>query len=180
MILPGTVLEAKEGQEKEMLQNVFLSGGLTLTQVSELTGATTYEIQNWVHRGYCSAPEKKKYTIRHFCRIATINLLRNVLSIAEITSLLSCINGKLDDESDDAIGDDELYFCFVKALNCLRGTELTRERFIIAVDTATTAFLCDHEDVSECLRTVVETVVFAYGADTLLKQAHKKLDSIIG
>jgi hypothetical protein len=41
-------------------------------------------------------------------------MLKSVLSLETICGLLEYINGKLDDQSDDIIGDAELYFLFVK------------------------------------------------------------------
>ena len=43
-----------------------------------------------------------------------INMLKNALQMEQIVSLITYINGHLDDESDDLIDDSKLYFLFLK------------------------------------------------------------------
>lgn len=110
--LPGTTLEADLSRPDgagRLLDPIFMAGGLMLSQVSALTALEPHTIQNWVRRGFVSAPEHKRYTQRQFCRIAIINMLRDCLKLDDITGLLSYLNGHLDDESDDLIDDALLY-----------------------------------------------------------------------
>ena len=88
-----------------------------MSQVARLTGLEPYMIQNWVKRGFLSPPKQKLYTKRQFCRIAIINMLREGMQIEKITGLLSYINGRLDDESDDIIDDCDLYFYYIAAIS---------------------------------------------------------------
>ncbi len=116
--LPGTTIEMtvpNAAAAKEVLDNAFICGGLMMNQVARLTGLEPYMIQNWVKRGFVSPPQKKLYTQRQFCRIVIINMLRDVLQIEKITGLLSYINGRLDDESDDIVDDCTLYFYYIAA-----------------------------------------------------------------
>lgn len=110
--LPGTTIEADlscSGTVAALLDPLFLTGGLMLSQVARLTGLETYVIQNWVRRGFVSPPQHKRYSCRQFCRIATINMLKDALQLDRICTLLSYVNGQLDDESDDLIDDVQLY-----------------------------------------------------------------------
>ena len=110
--LPGTTIEtdlSRYDAAQALLSPLFLAGGLVLSQVAQLTGLEPYVIQNWVKRGFVSPPRNKKYSRRQFCRIATINLLKDCLRLDQITRLLSYLNGNLGDESDDLIDDFELY-----------------------------------------------------------------------
>ena len=119
-ILPGTTIEMDVPNAtvaKDFLDNAFLCGGLMMNQVARLTGLEPYMIQNWVKRGFVSPPQKKLYTKRQFCRIVIINMLRDVLQIEKITALLSYINGRLDDESDDIIDDSDLYIYYIAAVS---------------------------------------------------------------
>ena len=118
--LPGTTIELSlesSDSARELLGSIFMAGGLVLSQVSGLTGLEPYIIQNWIKRGFLSPPVHKKYSKRQFCRIAIINMLRDVIQIEKITSLLSYINGRLDDESDDIIDDSELYCYYIVAVH---------------------------------------------------------------
>ena len=115
--IPGTTLTCPRDQADgtaARFQAMFLAGGLTLSQVSSITGVESYTVQNWVKRGFLSAPKNKRYDMEQLCRIININLLKGALPIEKICSLLSYINGDLADESDDIIDDTLLYFMFVK------------------------------------------------------------------
>ena len=115
--IPGTVLEIQrenaDGVE-DMFSSMFLAGGMVLSQVSSITGLEPYTVQNWVKRGFLSPPQRKRYSSNQLCRILQINMLKSVLPLEQICGLLSYINGKLDEESDDIIDDSQLYFLFVR------------------------------------------------------------------
>ncbi|MBR2987646.1 MAG: DUF1836 domain-containing protein [Clostridia bacterium] len=123
--LPGTTIEADitRNDTEFILKSMFSMGGLVLSQVSRLSGVEMHDVQNWVKRGFVSPPVRKQYSKRQFCRIILINMLRDCLPIADITRLLSYINGKLNDEDDDMISDDELYVYFVRVLAHMRSQE---------------------------------------------------------
>ena len=100
---------------------MFLTGGLVLSQVAQLTGLEPYTIQNWVKRGFLPPPVKKKYSRRQLCRIFIINMLRDSMQIERICRLLSYVNGRLDDEGDDIIDDSALYLRIVDLVARLGG-----------------------------------------------------------
>ena len=115
--VPGTVLEIHRSEAdglEEKIRSLFLAGGMVLSQVSNLTGLEPYTVQNWVKRGFLPPPTQKRYTITQLCRLMNINLLRASLPLESICSLLSFVNGRLDDNSDDLIDDAELYFLFLR------------------------------------------------------------------
>lgn len=116
-IIPGTVItqpmeEAEHLEEK--LTAMFLGGGMVLSQVAAVTGLEPYTIQNWVKRGFLTKPKQKKYDLEQLCRIITINMLKDALPMEEICGLLEYVNGNLDDESDDLVDDNKLYFMFAR------------------------------------------------------------------
>ena len=115
-IIPGTTLEGqRENADRTdgLFQSMFLAGGLTLSQVSSITGLETHTIQNWVKRGFLSPPQQKRYNMEQVCRLLIINMLKGALPLEQICRLISYINGSLTDESDDIIDDAVLYFKFV-------------------------------------------------------------------
>ena len=115
-IIPGTTLEGLRSNADRtdgLFQSMFLAGGLTLSQVSSITGLESYTIQNWVKRGFLAPPQSKRYSMEQVCRIIIINMLKGCLALDQICSLISHINGNLADESDDIIDDTALYFKFV-------------------------------------------------------------------
>ena len=114
--IPGTTLEGLRSNADRtdgLFQSMFLAGGLTLSQVSSITGLESYTIQNWVKRGFLAPPQSKRYSMEQVCRIIIINMLKGALPLEQICHLISYINGSLTDESDDIIDDAVLYFKFV-------------------------------------------------------------------
>ena len=114
--LPGTRINVEEisvNAAERVLDNLFLCGGLTLSQVATLCGVELYTVQNWVSRGFVSPPKGRRYSRRQFCRLVIIKMLKDSLSIPDITAMLSYINGNLADEGDDTVADDRLYADFV-------------------------------------------------------------------
>lgn len=115
--IPGTVLSIpmdEADQAQKNFESMFLGGGMVLSQVAAVTGLEPYTIQNWVKRGFLTKPVAKKYTLRQLCRIININMLKNALQMEQIVSLMTYINGNLDDETDDLIDDSQLYFLFLR------------------------------------------------------------------
>ena len=116
-IIPGTVLKAPKedvAHIEDMFRSMFLAGDLALSQVAGVSGLEPYTVQNWVKRGFLSAPQRKRYNLNQLCRILNINMLKNCLPMEKICGLLSYVNGNLDDISDDMIKDTDLYFIFVR------------------------------------------------------------------
>ena len=114
--IPGTVLTVPKTEIchiPEQFKAMFLPGGMVLSQISAITGLESYTIQNWVKRGFLTAPQNKRYTLRQLCRIIHINMLKAVLPLERICGLLSYVNGQLDNEQDDMIDDADLYFIFL-------------------------------------------------------------------
>ena len=125
--IPGTVLEAHreiDGESEHMLRSLFLGGDILLSQVAGITGLEPYTVQNWVKRGFLTPPVQKRYSIDQLCRIININMLRGVFTLERTCGLLGYVNGQLNDNSDDIIGDAELYFMFVSL--AARAQQLSR------------------------------------------------------
>lgn len=115
--IPGTTLTGKRSDADRtdgLFQSMFLAGGLTLSQVSTITGLEPYTIQNWVKRGFLAPPQSKKYNMEQVCRLININILKGNMPLEQIVTLMRYLNGSLVDESDDLVDDTMLFFLFVK------------------------------------------------------------------
>ena len=58
-ILPGTVLQANRAEAEKVpqqLEALFFGGGITLSQVTAITGLEAHTVQNWVKRGFLTSP----------------------------------------------------------------------------------------------------------------------------
>lgn len=116
-IIPGTTLQGQRENADRidgLMGSMFLAGGLTLSQVSAVTGLEPYTIQNWVKRGFLSPPRSKRYDMEQLCRILNINILKGNMPLEQIVKLMTFLNGNLADETDDLVDDTQLYFLFVK------------------------------------------------------------------
>lgn len=118
--LPGTALDfceqARENAFSLIEPILTVTGGITLSQLEKLTGLKGSTIQNWIKRGWVTATVGKKYTEQQVVRILLINILRDVMKLEDIALLMTYINGKVDDTSDDILHDKELYNLLCKLI----------------------------------------------------------------
>ena len=178
--IPGTVLQIErenaDGVE-EVFSSMFLAGGMVLSQVSNITGLEPYTVQNWVKRGFLSPPQHKRYSMNQLCRILHINMLKSVLPLEQICGLLSYVNGKLDEESDDIIDDSRLYFLFVRLAS--RARELDDPA---AWDQALEAALADYREPVPGARARIEkalrVLLTAWVAARMRHAAEKMLQEL--
>lgn len=110
--IPGTVMPYADVQGSAFAlfrPMIRAADGLTLGQVSAITGLEYSTVQNWVKRGFVAHPVRKKYYDRHLARILLISVMRDCMKIEEIGELLGMVNGDATDESDDIISEMQLY-----------------------------------------------------------------------
>ena len=126
-VFPGTTIEVStmtRGSSRTLFNGIFAAGGITLSQVSIMTGLEPYMIQNWVKRGWIEPPKDRRYGETSIARVLIINMLKGAMQLSNIVSLMSYINGKVDDRSDDIIEDAVLYDYICKILDKLMTYEL--------------------------------------------------------
>lgn len=177
--LPGTTVEAdltRPDAADALLSPLFLTGGLMLSQVSQLTGLEAHMIQNWVKRGFLSPPQHKKYSQRQFCRILIINMLKDSLQLEKICALLSYVNGHLDDESDDLVDDSYLYARAVELIGQLEQSPLAGPE---ELDARCEKVLSDYggeaPGARERVRRVLRVILTAHLAAQLKREAESLL-----
>ena len=173
---PGTTIEVtqlEKGSSQRLFDGIFAAGGITLSQVSVMTGLEPYLVQNWVKRGFISSPQKRMYTKDQFARIVIINMLRETLQIEKICDLVKIIGGVLDDPNDDMISDSELYHRYVDMVAKI-GTELNSKREIIeAAEEATSDFVEKIPNSREKLSRILQVMLYAHISATLRRSAEE-------
>ncbi len=111
--IPGTRLLKREmgnATGLEFLNKIFfITDGIMLSQVREISNVDGSTLQNWVKRGWIMNSINKRYTKDQLARILIINMLRDTMLFERIDFLLKFINGNVDDRSDDIISESELY-----------------------------------------------------------------------
>ena len=179
-IIPGTTLIAQREDAEGLrgqFQALFLAGGIALSQVTSITGLDPYMIQNWVKRGFLTKPEQKRYSLNQLCRIITISMLKGVLPMDRICGLLSYINGKLDDESDDIIDDAELYFLFLQLAAHARELD-TQDQWEQALDTTLQSYREPLPGARERIKQVLQIMLTAWIASRMAQEAEKMMGAL--
>ena len=171
---PGTTIEVlsyEKGCSKKLFDGIFAAGGITLSQVSVMTGLEPYLIQNWVKRGFITSPVKRMYSRKQFARIVIINMLRETLQIEKICDLIRIIGGVLEDPDDDMIGDDELYHRYVDMVADM-GFEISSISEIReAAKRASADFVENIPHSREKLERILEVMLYAHISATLRRSA---------
>ncbi len=111
--IPGTILNrANMGGVTglEFLKKIFfITDGIMLAQVREISGVDGTTLQNWVKRGWVLNPINKTYNIDMLARILIINMMRDTVQLSRISFLLRFINGEVGNKDDDIIPESKLY-----------------------------------------------------------------------
>lgn len=175
---PGMTIETSKldiNSSKALFEGIFATGGITLSQVSIMTGLEPYVIQNWVKRGFVSSPKKRVYSCEQFARIVIINMLRESLQIEKICGLMSVIGGDIEDPDDDLIRSDELYHRYVNMLADIGDKPLDSVSISKAAENAAADFLGGSINAKIQLVRILQIMLYAHGASKLRHSAEEIL-----
>ena len=176
--IPGTVISAdpeKAGEIRQIFAGLFLTGGITLSQVCAITGLEGYRVQNWVQRKFVSPPVDKKYSENQLCRILTIQLLKDTMSMEKIVQLLCYVNGALEVESDDLIEDSALYFLFAELAAQVTLGQGNPET---SIPEAVSALPERVPGANEKIQTVLKIMLYAWSAAMLRSKADTLMQAL--
>ena len=179
-IIPGTVLQANRAEANQIpqqLEALFFGGGITLSQVTAITGLEAHTVQNWVKRGFLTSPVGKKYSLRQLCRILNIHMLHGAMPIDRICKLLSYVNGHLDDESDDMIDDSQLYFLFVNLAAHMKELYEPADAEI-QLDRCLADYAEPVPGAKERVRKVLRVMLTAWLATRMMQETEKMLNDL--
>ncbi len=183
-LIPGTKLRKSDMGNvtgMEFLSKVFfISEGVMLSQIREVSGIDGSTLQNWTKRGWVANARLKKYNIDQVAHILIINMLRSCVQLDRIAILLHYINGKIDDRSDDIIRDSVLYDYICRILDKLMEQDVCSMASIkdtIAEQTA------DYEEAMpgarERLANALEIIVVAYYAALIKRRSDEMLADLM-
>ncbi len=175
---PGTEIEVSKlerGASKVLFDGIFATGGITLSQVSVMTGLEPYIIQNWVKRGFVSSPVKRMYSRAQFARIVIINMLKEALQLDKICELVKIIGGNADDPSDDLIGDNILYHIYVDIIASEKFDVLDEKAVEAAVEKGILELSGFEKEDLKKLKKILEIMIYAHGATKLKAMAAEAL-----
>ena len=182
-LIPGTkLLRAEMGGVTglEFLSKIFyISDGVMLTQIRDISGIDGSTLQNWTKRGWVENSKLKRYNINQVAHILIINMLRSCMQLDRIAFLIQYINGKVNDRSDDIIEDSELYDYICKILDRLMTYEVCS---LGSVKEAIEEITADYSEriggARERLTNALEIIIVAYYATLVKKHSDEKFEEI--
>lgn len=178
---PGTTIEVskiEKGCSRQLFDGIFATGGITLSQVSIMTGLEPYIIQNWVKRGFVEPPNKRVYSRGQFARAVIINMLKEALKLEDICSLIHVIGGDTPDTSDDLILDEELYHRYVDML-AQGKLNLSDPASVAAAATAAAEEIEERiPGTRKKLAGILQVMLYAHSASRLRVSAEEMLGSL--
>ncbi len=166
----------------EFLSKIFfISDGVMLTQIRDISGIDGSTLQNWTKRGWVENSKLKKYNINQVAHILIINMLRSCMQLDRIAFLIQYINGRVDDRSDDIIADSVLYDYICKILDMLMTYDLCSIGSIRdAIEKVTEDYEEKISGARERLTNALEVIIVAYYATLVKKHADEKLELLFG
>lgn len=175
-LIPGTkLLRSEMGGVTglEFLSKIFfISDGVMLTQIRDISGIDGSTLQNWTKRGWVANSKLKKYDINQIAHILIINMLRSCMQLDRIANLIEYINGNIDDNSDDIIEDSVLYDYICKILDKLVTYDICSLGSIrCAIEEETAEYNEVMPGARERLSRALEIIVVAYYASLIKKHA---------
>ena len=182
--IPGTKLKKAEMENltgMAFLKKVFfVSEGVMLTQIRDISGIDSSTLQNWTKRGWVANARLKKYNIDQVAHILIINMLRSCIQLDHIAFLLQYINGKIDDTSDDIIRDSVLYDYICRILDTLTRQDVCSTASIKEVIRDQ---ISDYNEVMEGARErlakALEIIVTAYYAALIKRSSDEMLANLM-
>lgn len=184
-LIPGTRLPRSAAggvTGMDFLSKIFfISDGIMLTQIREISGIDGSTLQNWTKRGWVENSKLKKYNIDQVAHILIINMLRSCMQLDKIAALIQYINGNVDDRSDDIIADSLLYDYICKILDRLMSYDVcslgsVRE----SICEITSEYKENIFGARDRLTNALEIIVVAYYAALIKKHSDALLDGLLG
>jgi len=183
-LIPGTIKNKRDmgGYTGiEFLDKIFyISDGVMLTQIRDISGVDGSTLQNWVKRGWIGTTVNKRYCKDQLARILIINMLRDAMLLERIDFLLHYINGKIDDKSDDIISESLLYdyICKIYDIFCEREYE-TAEQLSYVINEVVSTYDEPVEGGKTRVAKALEVILIAYFSSVVAAHANDLYSKLI-
>ena len=181
--IPGTTLKKAEMENLTglaFLKKVFfVSEGVMLTQIRDISGIDSSTLQNWTKRGWVANARLKKYNMDQVAHILIINMLRSCMQLEHIAFLIEYINGDVEDTSDDIITDSCLYDYICRILEHIISTgDCSLEEIADCVAQVTADYVEPVAGARERLNRSLEVIVVTYYSALLRRRATTLLETL--
>ncbi len=184
MLIPGTILnKEKMGGVTglEFLNKIFfITNGIMLSQIREICGIDGSTLQNWTKRGWVANSHNKRYSKDQLAKILIINMMRESMQLERIANLLTYVNGRADDTSDDIIPESLLYDYLCRIIDIIVSDDRPADSESIRELVKTT--LSGYEErtagARRRLENACEIIIFAYYATLVRQKANSLYDKL--
>ena len=184
-LIPGTKLKQSDMDGLtglEFLKKVFfISDGVMLTQIRDISGIDSSTLQNWTKRGWVINSKLKKYNMDQVAHILIINMLRSCMQLDKIAFLIQYINGEVGNAADDIICDSVLYDYICRILNHMMQSDSCA---LSSVGESVAAITADYVEpvagARERLNRAREVIVVTYYAALITHHATELLENLEG
>lgn len=185
-LIPGTILNRKDMGDvtgMDFLKKIFyISDGVMLTQIREISGIDGSTLQNWTKRGWVANARLKRYNIDQVAHILIINMLRSCMQLDKIAFLVSYINGRVYDDSDDIIRDSQLYDYICRILDKLmKAGEISPDSTTLkaTIEKITSDYEEKVTGARRRLNTALEIIIIAYYASIIKSHSDAMVDKLM-
>lgn len=179
--IPGTVLDiSKTGGAtgEDFLDKIFyISDGIMLSYIRDITGIDGTTLQNWVKRGWVLNPKNKLYSKEQLARILIINMVRDTMQLSKITYLLQYINGDVETTSDDIVPESKLYDYICRAISEAENSSDELDAIIAKV---TKDYHESFSGAAQRLRRAIKVILLSYEAASFKSLAELEMKEIEG
>lgn len=184
-LIPGTKLRRADMDGVtglEFLKKIFfITDGVMLTQIRDISGIDGSTLQNWTKRGWVPLSKSKKYNIDQVAYILIINMLRPCMQLDKIAYMLEYINGDLEDASDDIIRASVLYDYICQILDALvEENQCSFSSIRNVIEQKTAGYTEVMEGARERLTDALEAIVVAYYATLIKNRSDKLVNRLVG
>lgn len=182
-LIPGTKLRRSDMEGLTGLAFLnkvfFISSGVMLTQIRDISGIDSSTLQNWTKRGWVANSTLKRYNIDQVAHILIINMLRSCMQLDRIAFLIHYINGSVEDRSDDIIADSLLYDYICRILSAMtEGDSCTLTDIGKVIAQITSDYVEPVAGARERLVKALEVIVVTYYAAVIKRRADELLAGI--
>ncbi len=185
VLIPGTLLRRDvmgNVTGMDFLKKIFyIQDGIMLSQIREISGIDGSTLQNWTKRGWVENAKLKKYNIDQLAHILIINMLRSCMQLDKIAFLISYINGRVYDRSDDIIRDSQLYDYICRILDELMNAEVETNEGSLreCIERVTSDYEEKISGAKRRLNTALEIIVIAYYASVIKSSSDAMVERLM-
>ena len=183
-LIPGTLMDKmRMGNVTglEFLDKIFyITNGIMLAQIREICGIDGSTLQNWTKRGWVANAHNKRYGKDQLARILIINMMRESMQLERIAALLTYVNGRAGDKSDDIIPESLLYDYLCRIIDELVDDGPQGDNVKKLIHRTLNSYEECAPGARKRLENACEIIIYAYYSSLVKQKANTVYDGVFG